>query len=235
MTPRGVRPPLTVGERQYLMAESVVSVETGRMTRLVLTSERQAELAALLDELDVRYPRVADYLSAAERLPGTGDDAADNAFDLRLLHYMTGGEGSGNPYWDIVGPAVRQAPPQRDGRREVNGGNPSGSARLGYAQIILQAAYAYAIPSTLAWVVEMCEGRPVVEIGAGRGYWAHQVARLGLDVAAFDSHPPGSEDNTWFPNAGGEPDVWYPVGGLRDLVTAREEARQAGRAPSSAP
>ena len=60
----------------------------------------------------------------------------------------------------------------------VDGGVPKGSARLGFAQMILQATYAYAIPSpeTLRWIVAACEGRTLVEIGAGRGYWAHQIA-----------------------------------------------------------
>ncbi|MFE5284672.1 hypothetical protein ACFRAQ_06830 [Nocardia sp. NPDC056611] len=97
---------------------------------------------------------------------GTGDDAA---FDLRLVHYLTSGE-SRNPYWDTVAASVGE----RDGRRVVNGGKTSGSGRLAYAQSILRAAYAYTIPSprTIAWVREFCGTRTVVELGAGRGYWA---------------------------------------------------------------
>lgn len=203
------------------------------MSVFSLTPDRQVELAGLLDndgaDLRARYPRVAEYFGAAEQLAGTGDRAADDAFDIRLLHYMADGD-SDNPYWDIVAPSVFVSP-ERGGRREVNGGSPAGSARLGYAQTVLQAAFAYAIPSpeTLCWVERVSEGRPLVEIGAGRGYWAHQLARLGLDVAAFDSHPPSTAGrNTWFPAAAGERDLWYPVGGLRELARARHEARWAG-------
>lgn len=206
---------------------------------LELPPERQVELAALLDDggaaLEASYPRVAEYLRVAGSLPGTGDPGGDDAFDLRLLHYMTGGQSNtGNPYWDIVAPSVSLSPPERGCRREVNGGSPDGSARLGYAQTLLQAAFAYAIPSPeiVSWVVGMSQSRRIVEIGAGRGYWAHQLARQGVDIAAYDSQPPGSHGrNTWFPPAPGQPHLWHPVGDLRDLVAARRGARQAGDEP----
>ena len=64
----------------------------------------------------------------------------------------------------------------------VNGGSANGSVRLGFAQTILQAAYAYAIPSpeTLDWVKTFADGRTVVELGAGRGYWAQLLADQGV-------------------------------------------------------
>lgn len=180
---------------------------------LELTAERRAELVALLDDgprLKADYPKVADYLDTSSRLAGSDD----GAFDLRLLHYMTGGE-SDNPYWDIVAPAVST----RDGHRHVDGGQADGSARLAYAQMTLQAAYAYAIPSpeTLGWIAETCRGRHLLEIGAGRGYWAHQLARLGVDVRAYDSQPPAARHNVSFPVAPGQPDAWHEVGDAADL------------------
>lgn len=166
------------------------------MGELILTDQRRAELSRLLSDaqrLREEYPKAADYWERAATLPGTGDPHADAAFDLRFLHYMTGGEAdSGNPYWEVVEPAVST----RDRRRVVDGGGPDGSARLGYAQTLLQEAFAYAIPSpeTVAWIAEFCGDRAVVEHGAGRGYWAHQLARAGLTVDAFDSEPP---DQVW--------------------------------------
>ena len=70
---------------------------------------------------------------------------------------------SDNPYWATVGPSVFD----HDGRRVVNGGDPQGSARLGYAEMFLQAAYSYAIPSpeTIRWVAEFSDGRPILERG----------------------------------------------------------------------
>lgn len=189
------------------------------MANFVLTDERRKELAALLDD-DQRftsgYPKVAEYLDTAPRLTGTGNDETDAAFDIRLLHYMTGGETtSGNPYWDIVGPSVSVV----DGRRQVDGGRAEGSSRLAFAETIVQAAYAYAIPSpdTLSWAAALCGARRVVEVGAGRGYWAHQLARSGVNVAAFDSQPPAAGGNPSFPSNAGQPDTWYEVGNLEDL------------------
>jgi hypothetical protein len=120
---------------------------------------------------------------------------------------MTGGD-SNNPYWDIVAPAVD--------------GNVVGeeSVRLFYARDLLQAAYAYPIPSpgTLHWAAAETQGRPLVEIGAGRGYWAHQLTRLGVDVAAYDSNPPANSDNNpCFPPIDRLPRDWHPVRHMRDL------------------
>ncbi|WP_330181860.1 hypothetical protein OHB26_36890 [Nocardia sp. NBC_01503] len=186
------------------------------MADLVLTAERRDELAALLDDvqgLRSTFPKVADYLETAPMLPGSGNAQADSAFDLRFVHFMTGGPSvSGNPYWDIVGPSVSN----RDGNLRADGGRPNGSARLGYAQTILQVVYAYAIPGpeTLTWISDFCEGRPLVELGAGRGYWAAQLAEQGLTVDAYDSEPPDRVENLSFPGAAGQRDVWYPVGDL---------------------
>jgi hypothetical protein len=184
-----------------------------------LTPERRAELAALLDDeqrLRAEYPKVSDYLDMAPTLAGTGDVRADAAFDLRFVHYVTGGKAeSSNPYWDIVGPSVSE----HAGRRVVNGGNPEGSARLAYAQMLLQAIYAYAIPSpeTLDWVSGFCEGRQAVDLGAGRGYWAAQMASAGMLVKAYDFEPPDKVENVSFPHAGHQTDVWHHVGDLEEF------------------
>ncbi|MFC9964907.1 hypothetical protein ACFVH4_11755 [Nocardia ignorata] len=191
------------------------------MTGLALTEERRAELAALLNDdakLDAMYPQVADYLDTVMRLPGTGDPDADASFDLRVVHYLTGGEStSGNPYWDIVESAVTRT---GAGRRTV--GAKAGSARLAYAETVLQAAYAYAIPSpeTLAWMREFSGGRTILELGAGRGYWAAQLANLGVSVAAYDSEPPQTAPNPSFPTAEGQRAVWFPVGDLAEYASA---------------
>ena len=184
------------------------------MSELPLTAERRDELAALLDDekrLRAEYPKVAEYLDTAPMLPGTGDDHHDAAFDLRFVHYMTGGN-SGNPYWDIVGPSVSE----RHDRRVIDGGRQGGSARLGYAQTILQATYAYAVPSpeTVTWMRDFCGGGTVVELGAGRGYWAAQLDQAGVIVEAYDSEPPNSTSNVSFPSGAGQRDVWHQVYGL---------------------
>lgn len=53
---------------------------------------------------------------------------------------------------------------------------------------------------------------PIVEIGAGSGYWARCLSEAGADVIAYDSHPPGEQSpwewyngNPWFD------DSWYGI------------------------
>ncbi|HEY8478966.1 MAG TPA: hypothetical protein VIL71_03955, partial [Spirillospora sp.] len=156
------------------------------MAKLTMTASRWDDLKALLadeERLRIEYPTVAEYLDMAARLAGTGDDQIDGEFDLRFVHYVTGGSAvSSNPYWDIVEPCVHE----HEGRRVVNGGRSQGSARLAFAQILLQETYAYAIPSpqTIEWMKEVCADLPIVELGAGRGYWAAQLARSGATVEA---------------------------------------------------
>lgn len=195
------------------------------MSDLALSTERRDQLAALLGDpnrLQAEYPKVAEYLDTAPMLPGTGDDRADAAFDLRFVHYMTGDAAeSQNPYWDIVAPSVSE----QDGRRVADGGRRQGSARLGFAQTILQAVYAYAIPSpeTIKWMREFCGDRGVVELGAGRGYWAAQLAAAGLEVDAYDSEPPDATENVSFPGASGQRDTWHRVGDLESFAERVEQ------------
>lgn len=194
------------------------------MTGLVFTPERRAQLAELLDNerrLEAEYPRVAEYLDTSSAMSGTGDAEADRAFDLRVLNFMTGGTSvSEHPYWDIVAPSISE----RRGRRVVDGGQAGGSARLAYAQTVLQAAYAYAIPSpeTIKWMTQFCGDRSIIELGAGRGYWAAQLANAGLHVDAYDIEPPDRDDNVSFPRANGQAEVWHYVGNV-DEFNARVE------------
>lgn len=196
------------------------------MAKLTMTSSRWGELTALLKDeqrLEAEYPRVAEYLNMAVGLAGTGDEEADAQFDLRFVHYMTGGSAASlNPYWDIVEPFITE----NDGRRVVNGGRAEGSARLAFAQMLLQATYAYAIPApqTIEWVADFCSGLPIVELGAGRGYWAAQLARAGLTVDAYDSEPPDKTANTSFPGTPGQPDVWHPVRGVAEYAARAQLA-----------
>ncbi|MEU4827133.1 hypothetical protein AB0H37_35140 [Actinomadura sp. NPDC023710] len=196
------------------------------MAELTMTPDRWNELTALLaDEQRLRadYPKVAEYLEMAPGLTGTGNEQADAQFDLRFVHFMIGGSAvSSNPYWDIVEPFVVAD----RGRRVVNGGRKEGAARLAFAQMLLQATYAYAIPApqTVEWMASFCAGLPIVELGAGRGYWAAQLAHSGLSVDAYDSDPPDNAGNASFPQTAGQADVWHPVGGLTEFATRSQLA-----------
>lgn len=191
---------------------------------LPLTAQRREQLIGLLGDeqrLRTEYPKVAEYFNVAAGMqqPAEAESVAAFDFDLRFLHFMTGGMAvSANPYWEIVAPSVSV----RNGRRVVDGGAADGSAQLAYAQLILQSAYSYAIPSpeTLAWVSGFCDGRPVVEVGAGRGYWAAQLSGAGLAVDAFELEPPDRVENVSFPRATGQADVWHFVDALEGLRIA---------------
>jgi hypothetical protein len=129
---------------------------------------------------------------------------------------MTGDhKATSNPYWDIVAPSVSE----HEARRVVDNGSAEGNAQLAYAATVLQAVYAYAIPSpeTIDWATRFCEGRPLVEVGAGRGYWASQLFVAGLAVEAYELEPPGRIENVSFPQSAGQADVWYPVAAIDGL------------------
>ena len=64
--------------------------------------------------------------------------------------------------------------------------------------------YAWSVPTEDA-IRRIIECGPVVEIGAGSGYWASLIAQLGGDVVAFDQYKPG--ENKDFPFEQG----WFEV------------------------
>lgn len=53
---------------------------------------------------------------------------------------------------------------------------------------------------------------PIVEIGAGSGYWARCLYEMGADVVAYDNFPPG-ENNQWEWDKGNSwfDDTWYSI------------------------
>jgi hypothetical protein len=54
--------------------------------------------------------------------------------------------------------------------------------------------YAFAIPTDAALSV-LARFAPIVELGAGMGYWAHLLRRRGVDCLAFDAAPPDQLPN----------------------------------------
>ena len=68
-------------------------------------------------------------------------------------------------------------------------------------RLLLAQRYTYVCPSdaTLALLAGL---GPLVEIGAGTGYWAHRLHSIGVDVAAFDQAPvDGERANRYHPGA----------------------------------
>lgn len=56
--------------------------------------------------------------------------------------------------------------------------------------------YAYAVPTERA-LFTINRFAPIIEIGAGTGYWSWLLRQLGTDIVCFDAQPPtrGSDDN----------------------------------------
>lgn len=57
---------------------------------------------------------------------------------------------------------------------------------------VLTCKYAWAIPNhEVIEAIAHCS--PLIEIGAGKGYWASLLTEAGADVVCFDTLPPGTE------------------------------------------
>jgi hypothetical protein len=69
-------------------------------------------------------------------------------------------------------------------------------------QLVLD--YAWAIPDERAIATIVNRG-PVVEIGAGAGYWAALIHAAGGDIVTYDTAPPALGPSRWTSA------VWYPV------------------------
>ena len=66
-------------------------------------------------------------------------------------------------------------------------GNEQGDALISLAQ-----RYSYVVPDERSLSILAGVG-PLVEIGAGTGYWAHRLRKRGVDIVAFDQAPPDGE------------------------------------------
>lgn len=65
------------------------------------------------------------------------------------------------------------------------------------AREAIKDRYAWAIPNDAALSAIAAVG-PIVEIGAGTGYWAWLLQQRGVDVIAYDAAPPGpTTTNHW--------------------------------------
>jgi hypothetical protein len=58
--------------------------------------------------------------------------------------------------------------------------------------LMLSQRYAYVFPTDSALALLAGLG-PLVEVGAGAGYWAHRLRSIGVDIVAFDQAPVDGE------------------------------------------
>jgi hypothetical protein len=80
-----------------------------------------------------------------------------------------------------------------------NGRLPDPAVDAEDALLTLAQHYAYVVPSD--FILAMLAGLgPLVEIGAGTGYWAHRLRSIGADIVAFDHAPiDGERTNRYHP------------------------------------
>jgi hypothetical protein len=93
---------------------------------------------------------------------------------------------------------------RRDGGSDI-------AASLLERRTALVSKYAFSIPTISALEI-IAAHSPLVEIGAGTGYWAMCLTELGADIAACDTRVPG-EGSPWDPFSGNpwHDDTWFPV------------------------
>jgi hypothetical protein len=70
--------------------------------------------------------------------------------------------------------------------------------------------YAFSIP-TIDIISIIAAYSPIVEIGAGSGYWAMCLTQLGVDIIAYDKNPPEERIPWWEPANSWFDTEWYAV------------------------
>jgi hypothetical protein len=133
--------------------------------------------------------------SAARGATGRGSDVGRTPLKLE------------NPYLDefeATAPAWRLPPEMR-----------KLTLKRFFLRQALVAKYAWGIPSTAA-IELLVRYSPLVEMGAGTGYWAWLVRQAGGDIVAFDRYPPPDPRNPW--HAGERQWTEVRPGGARRLA-----------------
>lgn len=86
------------------------------------------------------------------------------------------------------------------------------------ARADLVAQYAWAIPNDEAIAAIVGLGKPVIELGAGNGYWASLIAEAGGTVECYDREPGAHV-------MGETSKLWHPVSkGTCDVITRAHKA-----------
>ena len=224
--PDGVRPLLHGGRRVVVDGHPICS-ECGRAVELTAPDRwdhthtgrraRRITLAALraagsFEDFRARFPSAVcseeDWREAVRRLQAlrAGIAVAGRRRALRP------GE---NPYLDLV--------------ERLGGGRGDWRLTPGLAQLLdlaerrreLASLFAWAIPTDDAIDV-LARHEPLVECGAGMGYWSALLRARGVDVVACDSAPPGGGARNAYHRRTRRP--WTEVRRASSTETARRHA-----------
>ncbi|HOO73571.1 MAG TPA: hypothetical protein PK926_17560 [Spirochaetota bacterium] len=106
-----------------------------------------------------------------------------------------------NPYLDAVIEAIAAL--------KEKGGDVKSALYLQRQEFITEYAFSIPVYPILEAVARF---GPIVELGAGTGYWAWCLHQIGVDVVAIEKRPPG-EENPWLWNEGNRwfNDTWFPL------------------------
>lgn len=113
------------------------------------------------------------------------------ALESRAITTSNAGSNGGNPYFEEW---LKQADVQRDREDRLLTADRAHdfetvaeifSFRKSYIQ-----KYAHAVPTPAA-LKAIASFAPIIEIGAGTGYWASLLRQDGVDILCYDQNPPG--------------------------------------------
>jgi len=122
---------------------------------------------------------------------------------LRRRRALRGRE---NPYLELMTLLVG-APPEH-----------SAALDLAERRRELASLFSWAIPNARALEV-LAAHAPLVECGAGMGYWSALLRARGVDVLAYDAAPPGRSSKNGYHRAAREP--WTKIHRQSSIVAAR--------------
>ena len=187
--------------------------EAQRVERAIQKLDRRGKLALVSDPglLGGILPEGA-AASLEAVAPGTGRLPAEERDITR--YRPAAGDTDGNPYLEEILALVKAR--RRSGRDVL-------ARELAGVRGEFIARYAFSIP-TPDIVREIARHSPLVEIGAGSGYWAMCLKSAGADIICYDSRPP-SEEAPWDASGGNRwfEDEWCTV--------IEGDASMAGRYP----
>ncbi|WP_329520237.1 hypothetical protein [Spirillospora sp. NBC_01491] len=95
--------------------------------------------------------------------------------------------GMDNPYWEIV----RNLPSIKTDWYGVTPYSRPDQLSVGHrGRLTKRFSWSIPSPGDVAWLEQILDGRGVVEIGAGAGYWAWQARQARIDVVAYEPQEP---------------------------------------------
>lgn len=117
-----------------------------------------------------------------------------------------------NPYWEEVKDFPEPDFDWGSGTRQLARWNDTGKP-IEYGlrdRFVKRYSWSVPDPEAIEFIVEHLDGRAVVEIGAGTGYWAYLLNQAGVQIDAYDIEPVPLGENNWHPKEDA-PVEWYPV------------------------